>query len=138
MLFLYELLFFELYLAIHNSSTLREGRILPLYETLLFELYMVVDRSSTSWHGHSLPDSLLVGIVVEFRPGASRRWKEATRSYSTSPPSGNQVDGSPLDCHTETIAKLARLAPAENGKLMEYFIMVQSRALLPPGMLISP
>ena len=29
--------------------------------------------------------------------------------YSTSPPSGNQVDGLPLDYHTKTIAKRARV-----------------------------
>ena len=33
---------------------------------------------------------------------------------STSAPSGNQVDGLPLDCHTETIAKLDRVEPAKN------------------------
>ena len=43
--------------------------------------------------------------------------------HSTSPPCGNLVDALPHACHnTETIAKLARLAPAENGKLMENFI----------------
>ena len=41
--------------------------------------------------------------------------------HSTSPPSGNQVDGSPLDCHTKTIAKLARLGPAKNGELVTEF-----------------
>jgi hypothetical protein len=35
--------------------------------------------------------------------------------HSTSPPCGNLVDGLPHACHTETIAKLARLGPAENG-----------------------
>ena len=44
------------------------------------------------------------------------------KKHSTSPPCGNLVDGLPHDCHTETIAKLARLAPAENGKLMENFL----------------
>ena len=34
--------------------------------------------------------------------------------YSTSPPSGNQVDGLPLVCHTETVAKPGRLGPAKN------------------------
>ena len=35
---------------------------------------------------------------------------------STSPSGGNQVDGLPPASSTETIAKLARLGPAENGK----------------------
>ena len=34
--------------------------------------------------------------------------------HSTGPPCGNLVDGLPHDCHTETIAKLVRLGPAEN------------------------
>ena len=38
--------------------------------------------------------------------------------HSASPPCGNLVDGLPHDCHTETIAKLARLGPAKNGKLV--------------------
>ena len=33
------------------------------------------------------------------------------KRHSTSPPCGNLVDGLPHDCHTETIAKLARLGP---------------------------
>ena len=41
--------------------------------------------------------------------------------HSTSPPCGNFVDGLPHDCHTETIAKLARLGPAKNGDLMTNF-----------------
>ena len=37
-----------------------------------------------------------------------------------SPPCGNLVDGLPHACHTETIAKLARLGPAKNDtKLSE-------------------
>ena len=32
--------------------------------------------------------------------------------HSTSPPCGNLVDGLPHDCHTETIANLARLGLA--------------------------
>ena len=36
------------------------------------------------------------------------------KRHSTSPPCGNLVDGLPHDCHTETIAKLARLGPAKN------------------------
>ena len=39
------------------------------------------------------------------------------RRHSTSPPCGNLVDGLPHDCYAETMAKLARLGPAENGKL---------------------
>ena len=35
--------------------------------------------------------------------------------HSTSPPCGNQVDGLPHDCHTETVAKPGRLGPAKNG-----------------------
>ena len=42
--------------------------------------------------------------------------------HSTSPPCGNLVDGLPHDCHTETIAKLARLGPAQNGKLIDFFV----------------
>ena len=42
--------------------------------------------------------------------------------HSTSPPCGNLVDGLPHDCHTETIAKLARLGPAKNGTTLENFI----------------
>ena len=36
-------------------------------------------------------------------------------------PSGNHVDGLPLDCHTETIAKLARLGAAKNDELVTKF-----------------
>ena len=43
------------------------------------------------------------------------------KKRSTSPPCGNLVDGLPRDCHTKTIAKPARVGPAENGKLMENF-----------------
>ena len=39
--------------------------------------------------------------------------------HSTSPPCGNLVDGLPHDCHTETIAKLARLGPAKNDTTLE-------------------
>ena len=42
--------------------------------------------------------------------------------HSTSPPCGNLVDGLPHDCHTETIAKLARLGPAKNDATSENFI----------------
>ena len=42
--------------------------------------------------------------------------------HSTSPPCGNLVDGLPHDCHTETIAKLARLGPAKNDATLENFI----------------
>ena len=41
------------------------------------------------------------------------------KRHSTSSPCGNLVDGLPHDCHTETIAKLAKLGPAENDKIME-------------------
>ena len=41
--------------------------------------------------------------------------------HSTSPPCGNLVDGLPHDCHTETIAKLARLGPAKNDELVTEF-----------------
>ena len=34
--------------------------------------------------------------------------------HSTSPPCGNFADGLPRDCHTETVAKPARLGPAQN------------------------
>ena len=44
------------------------------------------------------------------------------KRHSTSPPCGNLVDGLPHDCHTETVAKPGRLGPAQNGKLMEFFI----------------
>ena len=43
------------------------------------------------------------------------------KRHSTSPPCGNLVDGLPHDCHTETIAKLARLGPAKNGELVTKF-----------------
>ena len=43
------------------------------------------------------------------------------KRLSTSPPCGNLVDGLPHDCHTETIAKLARLGPAKNGELVTIF-----------------
>ena len=39
-------------------------------------------------------------------------------------PCGNLVDGLPHDWHTETIAKLARRGPAENGKPMDNFVEV--------------
>ena len=42
--------------------------------------------------------------------------------HSTSPPCGNLVDGLPHDCHTETIAKLARLWTAKNGTTLDNFI----------------
>ena len=41
--------------------------------------------------------------------------------HSTSPSCGNLVDGSPHDCHTETIAKLARLGAAKNDELVTEF-----------------
>ena len=45
------------------------------------------------------------------------------KRHSTSPPCGNLVDGLPHDCHnTETIAKLARLGPAENDEPMQNFV----------------
>ena len=44
------------------------------------------------------------------------------KRHSTSPPCGNLVDGLPHDCHTETIAKLARLGPAKNDTTLEKFI----------------
>ena len=37
------------------------------------------------------------------------------KGHSTSPPCGNLVDGLPHDCHTKTIAKLARLGHPKNG-----------------------
>ena len=43
------------------------------------------------------------------------------KRHSTSPPCGNLVDGLPHDCHTETIAKLARLGPAKNDELVTKF-----------------
>ena len=33
------------------------------------------------------------------------------KMHSTSPPCGNLVDGLPHDCHTETVAKRARVGP---------------------------
>ena len=51
----------------------------------------------------------------------SARPHEAIRSYSRSPPSGNQVDGSPLDRHAETVAKPGRLGPAQNEKPPQNF-----------------
>ena len=45
------------------------------------------------------------------------------KEHSTSPPCGNLVDGLPHDCHnTETIAKLARLWPAENDEPMQNLV----------------
>ena len=44
------------------------------------------------------------------------------KKHSTSPPCGNLVDGLPHDCHTETVAKPARLGPAENDETLENFI----------------
>ena len=41
--------------------------------------------------------------------------------HSTSLPCGNLVDGLPHDCHTETIAKPARLGPAKNDELVTKF-----------------
>ena len=38
------------------------------------------------------------------------------KRHSTSPPCGNLVDGLPHDCHTETVAKPARLGPAQNDE----------------------
>ena len=42
--------------------------------------------------------------------------------HSTSAPCGNLVDGLPHDCYTETVAKPARLGPAQNDKPMHFFI----------------
>ena len=50
---------------------------------------------------------------------------EVTR-HSTSPPCGNLVDGLLHDCHTETIAKLARLGPAKNGTTLTKFCRVDN------------
>ena len=47
-----------------------------------------------------------------------RQDNRGMKRHSTSPPCGNLVDGLPHDCHTETIAKLARLAPAKNDELV--------------------
>ena len=47
---------------------------------------------------------------------------KSMKRHSTSPPCGNLVDGLPHACHTETIAKLARLGPAKNGATLENFI----------------
>ena len=58
----------------------------------------------------------------------SKRDEEMKR-HSTSPSCGNLVDGLPHDCHTETIAKLARLGPAKNGELVTKFGRV-SKVLL--------
>ena len=44
------------------------------------------------------------------------------RSCSTSYPSGNQVDGSPLVASTETVAKPGRLGPAQNDEPMQNFV----------------
>ena len=44
------------------------------------------------------------------------------KRHSTSPPCGNLVECLPHDCHTETIAKLARLGPAKNGATSGNFI----------------
>ena len=44
--------------------------------------------------------------------------------HSTSPPCGNLVDSLPHDCHTETIAKLARPGPAKNSELVTEFSRV--------------
>ena len=56
--------------------------------------------------------------------------------HSTSPPCGNSVDGLPHDCPMETVAKPARLRPAQKGKLMHFFIeltmfciMIEEKAL---------
>ena len=44
-----------------------------------------------------------------------------SEKHSTSPPCGNLVDGLPHDCHTETVAKPARLGPAKNDELVTKF-----------------
>ena len=43
------------------------------------------------------------------------------KMHSASAPCGNLVDGLPHDCHTKTIAKLARLGPAKNGTTLTKF-----------------
>ena len=58
---------------------------------------------------------------IEFY-GRERQEVYGMERHSTSPPCGNLVDGLPHDCHTETIAKLARLGPAKNGATLENFI----------------
>ena len=40
------------------------------------------------------------------------------KEHSTSSPCGTLVDGLPHGCHTETIAKPARLGPAKSGELV--------------------
>ena len=99
---------------------LRAETWLTVYRTIAISPTRRVIRKP--WHRPTVLDSLLVWIVVELRPGGSARPHEAIRSYSTSPPSGNQVDGSPLDWHTETLAKPGRLGPAQNDKPMRNFI----------------
>ena len=47
--------------------------------------------------------------------GKFREKMRIKKGHSTSAPCGNLVDGLPHACHTETIAELARLGPAENG-----------------------
>ena len=51
------------------------------------------------------------------------------KRHSTSPPCGNLVDGLPHDCHMKTIAKLARLGPAENDELVTKFGRVDNNFL---------
>ena len=70
----------------------------------------------------------LMGFQISGKFGKSRisrrknQGKCELEGHSTSPPCGNLVDGLPHDCHMETIAKPARLAPAKNDTTFENFI----------------
>ena len=57
-----------------------------------------------------------------FKKEREENWE--IKRHSTSPPCGNLVDGLPHDCHTETIAKLARLGPAKNDATPPDFVRV--------------
>ena len=61
------------------------------------------------------------------------KMKMPTRSCSTSYPSGNQVDGSPLVANTKTIAKRARVGPRTpvllTMKMLFYIMFVSNMCL---------
>ena len=72
--------------------------------------------------------------VVELMPGGSARPHEAVRNSSTSPPSGNQVDGSPLESHLyRTVVNGRHPGPAkihDNGRHFDVFSDLSYQELL--------
>ena len=54
-------------------------------------------------------------VREEFVRGWGGVREEEVKRHSTSPPCGNLVDGSPYDCHTETVGYENKKEPTMNG-----------------------